>query len=135
MRPSGPLPARVYWVRRLLVLAVVVLVVALVWWLLSSRAVPSRPARRTRSLAVRSGAPPRRLLERRNPSTAPVTDHPNAQGQHTQHHRHASRTAKRSPGSSSNSLPPPATAHRPTSAIAVSVPDGLRASPLRRPFH
>jgi hypothetical protein len=33
VRPSGPLPPRVYWVRRLLLLAIVFLFVLLVWWL------------------------------------------------------------------------------------------------------
>lgn len=36
MRPSGPLPPRVYWVRRVLALAVLVLVISLVWWLVSA---------------------------------------------------------------------------------------------------
>jgi hypothetical protein len=35
IRPSGPLPARVYWVRRLVLVGVVVLVAAMVWWLVS----------------------------------------------------------------------------------------------------
>lgn len=32
MRPSGPLPPRVYWVRRLLLLVVLVVVISMVWW-------------------------------------------------------------------------------------------------------
>lgn len=37
MRPSGPLPPRVYWVRRLLVLCLVISLVLAVWWLLTSQ--------------------------------------------------------------------------------------------------
>ncbi|MBA3233862.1 MAG: hypothetical protein H0T17_07955, partial [Propionibacteriales bacterium] len=35
MRPSGPLPPRVYWVRRTLLLVVVMVLTAVVWWLVS----------------------------------------------------------------------------------------------------
>ena len=35
MRPSGPLPPQVYWVRRAATLAVIVVVTALIWWLVS----------------------------------------------------------------------------------------------------
>ncbi len=37
IRPSGPLPPRVYWARRLWLLAIIVLVTSLVWWLVSGR--------------------------------------------------------------------------------------------------
>lgn len=37
LRPSGPLPPRVYWVRRLLALGLAVLMVSAVWWLFASR--------------------------------------------------------------------------------------------------
>ncbi len=36
MRPSGPLPPRVYWARRLVLLAIVLMVTVLVWWLVSA---------------------------------------------------------------------------------------------------
>lgn len=36
MRPSGPLPPRVYWVRRLLLLGIVLVVTVLVCWLVSA---------------------------------------------------------------------------------------------------
>jgi hypothetical protein len=32
MRPAGPLPARVYWVRRLLLAVILVVALSLVWW-------------------------------------------------------------------------------------------------------
>ncbi len=35
MRPAGPLPPKVYWVRRLVLLLAVVLVLSVVWWLLA----------------------------------------------------------------------------------------------------
>ncbi len=35
MRPSGPLPPQVYWLRRLMLLGVVVVVTAVLWWLIS----------------------------------------------------------------------------------------------------
>ncbi len=35
MRPAGPLPPKVYWVRRLVLLLAVVLVISVVWWLLA----------------------------------------------------------------------------------------------------
>lgn len=34
IRPSGPLPPRVYWTRRLLLVAVAILVISLIWWVL-----------------------------------------------------------------------------------------------------
>lgn len=34
IRPSGPLPGRVYWTRRVLILVVFVVVLSLAWWLL-----------------------------------------------------------------------------------------------------
>ena len=36
LRPAGPLPARVYWRRRLTLLVILVLVIAVFWWLLSA---------------------------------------------------------------------------------------------------
>ncbi|MEJ7743925.1 MAG: hypothetical protein WKF73_16140 [Nocardioidaceae bacterium] len=36
IRPSGPLPPKVYWVRRLMLLAVLVAVVLLMWWFVAS---------------------------------------------------------------------------------------------------
>ncbi len=46
MRPAGPLPPKVYWVRRLVLLFAVVLVVSVAWWLLagSGSADPKVPA-------------------------------------------------------------------------------------------
>jgi len=35
MRPSGPLPSRVYWTRRLALLTVVLLATVVLWWLVS----------------------------------------------------------------------------------------------------
>ena len=32
MRPSGPLPPRIYWVRRLFALAVLIVAIAILWW-------------------------------------------------------------------------------------------------------
>lgn len=36
LRPSGPLPPRVYWTRRLMLIAVIVLVTLLLWWLVTA---------------------------------------------------------------------------------------------------
>lgn len=54
MRPAGPLPPKVYWVRRLLLLLVVVLVISVVWWLLAG----SGNAEPKASAASSSGASP-----------------------------------------------------------------------------
>ncbi|MEP6666554.1 MAG: hypothetical protein ABJA81_08920 [Nocardioidaceae bacterium] len=37
IRPSGPLPPKVYWARRLWLLAIIILATSLVWWLVSGR--------------------------------------------------------------------------------------------------
>lgn len=44
IRPSGPLPPSVYWVRRLVLLVAVVLVVAALWWLLSGLGGSQQPS-------------------------------------------------------------------------------------------
>lgn len=44
MRPSGPLPPRVYWVRRLLGLALVVILVLAIWWLVFPKGSDGSPA-------------------------------------------------------------------------------------------
>jgi hypothetical protein len=44
IRPVGPAPPSVYWVRRLLVLVVVLALVALVWWLLSGSGNDAAPS-------------------------------------------------------------------------------------------
>lgn len=47
LRPVGPQPPSVYWVRRLLVLVVVLGVVALIWWLLPNGSDDTAPAANT----------------------------------------------------------------------------------------
>jgi hypothetical protein len=127
MRPSGPLPARVYWVRRLLVLAVVVLVVALVWWLLSSRGSVKPTGSEDPNASLSGLAATHAPAETPNPSAAPVTDHPNAQMRHTQHPRHARPHGHRKPGKTQQPLPAPTGDCPPADvAIAVSVPDGVQ---------
>lgn len=44
VRPAGPLPARVYWVRRVVVLGIPLLLVALVVWLVAGRGSTTPPA-------------------------------------------------------------------------------------------
>jgi hypothetical protein len=72
IRPSGPLPPRVYWVRRLLLFALVVVVVSAVWWLLSGLGNP--PPNGV------GAAPPTSQLSSTSTSPDPTTDTRSTEG-------------------------------------------------------
>jgi len=93
MRPSGPLPARVYWVRRLLLLVVLFLVATLVWWVVergdagaqpaasgdADPSGPSAPAVQTSTAATTPAAPDRRdpgEATQTRPTQPRASDHP-----------------------------------------------------------
>jgi hypothetical protein len=57
MRPTGPLPPRVYWTRRLLLLLVLVLLTALVWWLVGGAGSASETGGRASGRHNASSAP------------------------------------------------------------------------------
>lgn len=125
MRPSGPLPSRVYWVRRLWLVGVVVLVSTLVWWLVSglggsspsggtpNHAAPPAPTGQTTS------TPPT------SPSTAtsraPATD----KAPSTHHHRSSRHTGRHTAKPQVHqTLAPPTGACVPSDVgIGVSVSD------------
>jgi hypothetical protein len=116
IRPSGPLPPRVYWVRRVLLLAFVVLVVSAVWWLLSGLGNPHSGGGATPQAAVTPDTvtPP-----------APTTSAGATGGGRADAHRHRSHHAGNGPGrrhSPRAALPPPTGPCSPTDvAIAVQV--------------
>src|ERR1700712_3149234 len=93
IRPFGPLPTRVYWVRRLVLVGVVGLVVALLWWLVSglggsspSGGSPNDAALPGPTGSTTSVSSPARATAT---SRAPVTDKPS-----TTHHRASEQTCK-----------------------------------------
>jgi hypothetical protein len=73
MRPSGPLPPRVYWARRLLVVVVVLALIAVAWQLLSSRGAASDTAGSSKPDASLSGVA---AAETASPPTTAVTSSP-----------------------------------------------------------
>jgi hypothetical protein len=116
LRPSGPLPPRVYWVRRLLVLAVVLLIVATTWGLLGSRgsADPSGSAKRDATLSGvgssdSSQAPP-------SATTAPTSTTGSPLGSQVVRHRQT-RPGHRSPAGV-GTVSPPSTLAPPTGTCA-----------------
>jgi hypothetical protein len=57
LRPTGPLPPGVYWVRRLVVLVVVAALVAGLWWWLGGDDAPTEPAAGTSPPATEPATP------------------------------------------------------------------------------
>jgi hypothetical protein len=123
MRPSGPLPSRVYWVRRLLVFAVVLLVIVVAWRLLSSSgaAAQSSASKPDASLSGVGGSATSSAV---SPATTPRTSSPPAI-----HHKPSHHVARHRHGSSSGQ-PAKSTAPAPTGTcdpndvgIAVSATD------------
>jgi hypothetical protein len=124
MRPSGPLPARVYWVRRLLVLVIVVLVVAVVWWLLRAHG-SSNPAGSTKPDAALSGLGATTSAPSAAPRSSTPPVNPQVSAKPTRH-RHVApyRQHRRLRKAQSPQLPPPTGTCSPADVgIAVSVPD------------
>ncbi|MDX6365679.1 MAG: hypothetical protein QOK30_755 [Nocardioidaceae bacterium] len=93
MRPSGPLPSRVYWVRRLLVFGVVLLVVAVAWRLLSSNGAATQTSGSQPDAAL-SGVGGSATSSVASPPTATGTSSPPAAHHKPSHrlsqHRHGS---------------------------------------------
>jgi hypothetical protein len=123
MRPSGPLPSRVYWVRRLLVFAVVLLVVVVAWRLLSSNgaATSSSGSKPDASLSGVGGSS---TSSAASPPTVTGTSNPPAT-----HHKSSHRLAQHRHGlparhAAQSSAPVPTRTCAPTDVgIAVSAPN------------
>jgi hypothetical protein len=79
IRPSGPLPPRVYWVRRLLLLALVVIVVSAVWWLLSGLGPQSKDV---------GAAPQTSQVSQTVTPSSPTTDTSSSRGTGAGRHHH-----------------------------------------------
>ena len=121
MRPSGPLPPRVYWVRRLLVFAVLLLVVVVAWRLLSSNGAATQSSG-SKPDASLSGVGGSATTSAASPPTG--TRSPPAIHHKPRHdialHRHGSS----SPHPATSSAPAPTGTCDPSDvAIAVSAPD------------
>jgi hypothetical protein len=58
-QPSGPLPARVYWTRRLLVLVGLVIVIALTWWAVDRATATNASSSPPAGTAAQHRTPPR----------------------------------------------------------------------------
>jgi hypothetical protein len=87
IRPSGPLPARVYWVRRLLLVGIVVLVAALAWWLVSGLggSSPNSGSPKDASLAgaaTQSSGPPPTVPSTSSSQPPPVTHSATTRARH-----------------------------------------------------
>jgi hypothetical protein len=106
MRPSGPLPSRVYWVRRLLVFAVVLLLIAVAWRLLSSTgaAAQSSGSKPDASLSGVGGSAASSAVP---PPTAPGTNSPPATQHKRSHHAAAHRHGSSSRHPAQSSAPAP----------------------------
>jgi hypothetical protein len=128
MRPSGPLPPRVYWVRRILVIAVVVLAVALVWWLLGSRggARPTGSAEPDAALSGLGTTTPSASDEAPT-SAGPATDPPVTTADGTSHRQHIVRSHHRhragEPAHKSPLPPPTGTCDPSDVKLSVDVAD------------
>jgi hypothetical protein len=124
IRPSGPLPARVYWVRRLVLVGVVVLVVALLWWLVSGLG-SSSPSGGSPNDAALPGPTGSTTSVPPPPSTAtnraPVTDTTSP----THHHRVSRHTGKHGtkPQRTQSLAPPTGTCAASNVDIGVQVSD------------
>jgi hypothetical protein len=122
MRPSGPLPSRVYWVRRLLLIAVVMLVIAVAWRLLSSNgaATSSSGSKPDASLSGVGGA----ATSAASPPTAKGTSSPPATHHKPSHHVAPHRHGSSSRQAAKSSAPAPTGTCDPSNvAVAVSAPD------------
>ncbi len=102
MRPSGPLPPQVYWVRRLLALGVAVLMVSAIWWLLASKndggpRMTAAEVTPTATETTPTGRPTATL-----PSKTSATKSPSSTGGPTSH-----ASAPQQPGQGSSSGRPP----------------------------
>ncbi len=75
MRPSGPLPPQIYWLRRLMLLGVVVVVTAVLWWLISGSVGADGTPASDASKTPRSTGP---APDSTTTSTAPATTEPPA---------------------------------------------------------
>jgi hypothetical protein len=123
MRPSGPLPSRVYWVRRLLLFAVVLLVVAVAWRLLSSHgaATSTSGSKPDASLSGVGGSP---TSSSAAPPTATVSSTPPAGSAEPSHHVARHRHGSPARGAAKSSTPAPTGTCDPNDiAISVSASD------------
>lgn len=112
MRPSGPLPPRVYWTRRLVLLAMILLVTVLLWWLVSA----AGDANETTASDVDQSPP------RTGPAVVPATTNP------TMTPEPVKNPAARTP---SPQTPTPTT---PTTTTAKAEPDPEPAKPTAEPL-
>lgn len=119
LRPQGPLPARIYWTRRLMLLVLVAVVVLLVWWLVgrggSAGADPSAAAQAPSSGPQRQG------------KTAPDPTPPSTRPPQTVTSTHQQKQeTKPTPSESTASLTQPTPTHQtptrttPTTATATA---------------
>lgn len=96
MRPTGPLPPKVYWTRRVVLLVVVVLLTAFVWWRVSG----SGQADETSSAAGAGGpttSAPTTPHGTQTTTTTPPRKAPRTPAHHPQRTKHAPTTPARTP--------------------------------------
>ena len=72
MRPRGPLPPRIYWTRRLLIIGIAVVVSALLWWLMAGG----------RSGQASADQQPGHPTGQQTPKVPPTTPAPDDPGRH-----------------------------------------------------
>ncbi len=117
MRPAGPLPPKVYWVRRLMLLLVVVLVISVAWWLLAG----SGSADPKASAATAPGATT-------SPST-PVSTSPAQQPRH----KPVTTAGPKTSGTATGHVKPSAQNHGSGTATKPRRPTKAKRTPLARP--
>lgn len=101
MRPSGPLPQRVYWMRRLLLLGIVLVITLLVWWLVSAAGDAEQtaaPGASTEGTPTTASSPTTGANHKRDPAVK----HP----RRTPHSRTAGATSTPHPKSSAKKAQP-----------------------------